>query len=152
MDSLDLQPIGTLPDTNGAVLVELHYAATQKLLYVRWFGNLTSREVMYVANEALKLYAQYPTTFLLNDKTHATGDWVEAMDWLEYEWLPQSMDSGLRAIAYVFSPDMHNQLASLEFFERVRAYIPIQLFQELSSAWQWLRKQGRPPRPVEASV
>ncbi|MDU0371765.1 STAS/SEC14 domain-containing protein [Hymenobacter endophyticus] len=146
MDSLHLQPIGTLPDANGAVLVELQYAAPQKVLYVRWFGNLTSREVTLVAQEALKLQGQYPFTLLLNDKTNATGDWVEAMDWLEYEWLPRAMEGGLRSIAYVFSPDMHNQLASMEFFERVRQYIPIQMFQDVPAAWQWLRRQGLPPR------
>lgn len=142
MEALHLQPIGTLPDTNGAVLVELQYAPAQKLMYVRWFGNLTSREVTLVAQEALKLQQQYPFTLLLNDKTNATGDWVEAMDWVEYEWLPRAMEGGLRGIAYVFSPDMHNQLASMEFFERVRQYIPIQMFHDLPGAWQWLRRQG----------
>ena len=141
---LQLHPLGTLPDANGSPLVELHYRAAQKVLYVRWFGNLTGREVIYVAREALKLQNTLAITLLLNDKTSATGDWSDAMDWLEYEWLPQATEKDLRAIAYIFSPDMHNQLASVEFFERVRQYIPIQMFHDLPAAWQWLRRQPPP--------
>ncbi|RSK48270.1 STAS/SEC14 domain-containing protein [Hymenobacter rigui] len=141
MDTLNLEPLGTLPDANGAVLVELLHNPARKLLYVRWFGNLTGREVIYVARESLKLQTTMHFALVLNDKTNATGDWVEAMEWLEYEWLPQIMTGGLRAIAYVFSPDMHNQLASMEFFERVRQYIPIQMFHDRPSAWQWLQRQ-----------
>ncbi|RSK36169.1 hypothetical protein [Hymenobacter metallilatus] len=149
MDALDLKPLGTLPDANGAVLVELLHNPACKLLYVRWFGNLTGREVVYVARESLKLQENMHFALLLNDKTNATGDWSETLEWLEYEWLPQIMAGGLRAIAYVFSPDMHNQLASLEFFERVRQYLPIQLFHDTPSAWQWIRRQ---PPPLRATV
>ena len=141
-----LEPIGTVPDTNGNPLVDLLHSPGQHVLCARWYGNLTGREVTRVAQEYLRVEATLHYPLLLNDKSQATGDWSEAMDWLEYEWLPQATESGLRAVAYVFSPDMHNQLASLAFFERVRQHLPIQLFYDVPAAWQWLRTQPQPLR------
>lgn len=146
MSPLHLEPMGTISDTSGKPLVDLLHSPRHKLLGTQWYGNLTGREVMQVAQEYLHLQSRLHYPLLLNDKSQATGDWSEAMDWLEYEWLPQAMKSGLRAMAYVFSPDMHNQLASLTFFERVRKHIPIQLFYDVPAAWQWLRTQPRPLR------
>ncbi|MFD2786029.1 hypothetical protein [Hymenobacter rubripertinctus] len=145
---LPLEPLGTLPDANGKPLADIQHSSAHGLLYVQWFGNLTGREVIHVARNYLTLEADLHYPLLLNDKRHSTGDWSEAMEFLEYEWLPQAMQEGLRAVAYVFSPDMHNQLASLEFFERVRQHLAIQLFYDMPAAWQWLRTQSRPQRGV----
>lgn len=148
MSSVHLQSLGTLFDEHGSHLVDIEYAPSQRVLHVQWFGNITGREVIYVAKEFLKVQKQLHAPFLLNDKTHATGDWVEAMVWLEYEWLPQAVTEGLQAVAYVFSPELGNQFASVEFAERVGQHIPIKLFYDVPSAWQWLRGQARTKRPA----
>lgn len=145
MDSLPLELLGTLTDVHGNLLIELLHSPAHRVLYIRWFGNLTGREVSYASQEVARVQAELHYPLLLNDKSNATGDWSEAMDWVEYEVLPQVLNSGLRAIAYVFSPDMHNQLISLRFFERVKQYLPIQMFYDLPSAWQWLRRYRLPP-------
>ena len=145
---LPLEPLGELPDASGKPLVNIQHSPAHSLLYVQWFGNLTGREVIHVARKYLAIEAELHYPLLMNDKRLSTGDWSEAMEFLEYEWLPQAMQEGLRSIAYVFSPDMHNQLASLEFFERVRQHVAIQLFYDVPAAWQWLRTQSRPQRGV----
>lgn len=145
---LHLELLDSLLDENGKPLVDVRHAPKQGLLHVQWYGNLTGREVIHVARHNLKLQATLHHPLLLNDKSHATGDWSEAMEWLEYEWLPQAMLDGLRAVAYVFSPDMHNQLASFEFFERVRQYLSIQMFYDVPTALKWLQSQPRAHRPM----
>ncbi|UPL49967.1 hypothetical protein [Hymenobacter sublimis] len=150
--SLPLEFLGSLPDAHGHPLVEFHHSPTHQLLYVQWFGNLTGREIIRVARDGLGLHARLRYPLLLNDKSQATGDWSEAMDWLEYEWLPQAMDTGLRAIAYVFSPEVHNQLVSVDFFERVRQQLPIQLFHKLPAAWEWLAQEHHSPDPAVPSL
>ncbi|SNC67237.1 hypothetical protein SAMN06265337_1883 [Hymenobacter gelipurpurascens] len=148
MSSVHFQSLGTLFDEHGSHLVDIEYASAQGVLRVQWFGNITGREVIYVAEEFVKLQKQLHAPFLLNDKSQATGDWVEAMEWLEYEWLPQAITGGLQAVAYVFSPELGNQFASVEFAERVSQHIPIKLFYDVPSAWQWLRGQARTKRPA----
>ncbi|TGE29653.1 hypothetical protein [Hymenobacter metallicola] len=133
--------LGTVLDAHGQPIASFRIYPEQQLLYIRWTGNLTGAEVVRVATAAGPVQQQYRCPLLLNDKTDSTGEWSEALPWLEYEWLPQAIESGLRAFAYVFSPDMHNQGISIEFADRVAQHLPIQLFYDVSSAWEWLRRQ-----------
>ncbi|MBT2556573.1 hypothetical protein J7E24_02150 [Hymenobacter sp. ISL-91] len=87
-----------------------------------------------------------PYTLLLNDKTQATGDWSDALEWLEYEWLPLVLKGGLHAIAYIFTPDMHNQLASHEFIARLKPYLRIEAFDDAPAAFEWLEQASAAPR------
>ncbi|UYZ65072.1 hypothetical protein [Hymenobacter weizhouensis] len=143
---LTMHRLGTITDAHGHPVVDAHYSPDHHVLYVQWFGNLTGHEVVSATQELLKFRSQYRLPLLLNDKSQATGDWSDAIDWLEYEWLPQAVQEGLRAIAYVFSPDVHNQLVSLSFLERMRQYVPIRAFGTVPDAWLWLRTQPRTHR------
>jgi hypothetical protein len=135
---VDLQ---TVLDPYGRLIAAFRHYPAEQLLYIRWTGNLTSEEVIRVAQASGSIQQQLHCPLLLNDKTDSTGDWAEALPWLEYEWLPQAIATGLRAFAYVFSPDMRNQYMSVAFAERVGQQLPIQLFYDTASAWNWLRRQ-----------
>ena len=134
----------TVPDTHGQLLIEFWHYEAEQVLYARWYGNLTATEVIQGAQQATALQSWLHCPLLLNDKHHSTGDWSEAMTWLEYEWLPQAVKDGLRAVAYVFATDVSNQIVSLEFAKRVQPHLAIKLFYSLSEAWGWLRHQPLP--------
>ena len=136
-----VQVLGLLRDEHGASLLRQLYYPPEHLLWVQWFGNLTPESVIAGAKAVLTTQQKLRPLLLLNDKSVATGDWSEAMDWVEFEWLPLAQQYDLRAFAYVFSPDMNNQLAALEFLTRVRQQLPIQLFYDLDTAQSWLRAQ-----------
>ncbi|UOQ55345.1 hypothetical protein [Hymenobacter cellulosivorans] len=133
--------LGTVTDAYGRPIASFRVYPEQQLLYISWTGNITGPEVIQVAKAAGPIQAQYRCPLLLNDKTDSTGEWSEALAWLEYEWLPAALHDGLRAFAYVFSPDMQNQIISLEFAERVGKQLPIQLFYDVDTALEWLRRQ-----------
>lgn len=135
--------LDSLTDSNGKPLADFKHSPELGLLYVQWFGNLTGPDVIKGARHHLDIQATLHYPLLLNDKCLATGDWSEAMEWLEYEWVPESIRMGLRTMAYVFSPDMHNQLASFDFFERMQQHLHIQLFYNTPAALLWLRKQSQ---------
>lgn len=135
------QDLGLLRDAHGAPLVRMLYCPATAMLHTEWFGNLTSETVIKGVKAGLPLQKQLQCPLLLNDKSAATGDWTEAMSWLEYEWLPQAQNNGLRAFAYVFAPDMHNQMSALEFFARASQHLPVQLFYDKNLARQWLEEQ-----------
>jgi hypothetical protein len=135
---VDLQSV---LDPYGRLIASFRHYPDEQLLYIRWVGNLTGEEVIRVAKVGGQLQQQLHCPLLLNDKTDSTGDWSEALPWLEYEWLPAALEQGLRAFAYVFSPDLQNQYISSEFAERVGHQLPIQLFYDTSAAWEWLRRQ-----------
>lgn len=143
--SLDNAPqdLGLLHDTHGAPLLHQLYYPHERLLYVRWFGNLTAETVVTGAQAVLETQQKLPCLMVLNDKQTSTGDWTEAMEWLEFEWLPQAYGLGLRAFAYVFAPDLHNQLSSLDFVNRTSQVLSIQVFYDTDTALNWLRAQGQ---------
>ncbi|MBC8085232.1 MAG: hypothetical protein H7Z21_18705, partial [Hymenobacter sp.] len=114
----DAQDMGVVLDAHGAPLLHQFYFPAEQLLYVQWYGNLTTESVIAGARAVLPVQEKLRNPLLLNDKHRSTGDWTDALEWLEFEWLPQAYAGGLRAFAYVFAPDLHNQLASLEFVAR----------------------------------
>ncbi|TGE16780.1 STAS/SEC14 domain-containing protein [Hymenobacter elongatus] len=133
--------LGTVLDAHHRPIASFRFYPEQQLLYIRWTGNITEAEVIKVATAAGPIQQQYHCALLLNDKTDSTGEWADALPWLEYEWLPLALEEGLRAFAYVFSPDMQNQIISVEFAERVGKHLPIQLFYDVETALEWLRRQ-----------
>jgi len=135
------QNLGLVLDSHGAPLLHQYYFPTEQLLYVQWFGNITAESVVAGARAVLVTQERLQVPLLLNDKHRATGDWSEALEWLEFEWLPQSCRYGLRAFAYVFVPDLHNQLASVEFVSRCNPQLAIQVFYDTSVARAWLHEQ-----------
>ena len=59
-----------------------------------------------------------------------------------YEWLPTAVQAGVKAIAYVFSPDFEHRFASQDFVGgAVRPYLAIKLFNDLKTAVAWLAIQ-----------
>ena len=149
MHSFNLQLLSTLTDDSGLLLARIEHDPARQLLAVHWYGNLTGQQVIDVAGRTMQLSAGQPYHLLLNDKSQATGDWSEALDWLEYEWLPEVLLAGLHAIAYVFTPDMHNHLASYQFLERLTPYVCIEAFSELPPALEWLEQADAPPTITE---
>ena len=135
-------PYTQLPDiydARGLLIATSRYYPDAQLLHLEWNGNLTSSEVITVAKAFLELQPRLPVPRLLNDKTNSTGDWSEAMSWLEYEMLPQAVRSGLQSMAYVFSPDLDNQYISFQFINKVRQHVPIEHFYKKEEAFTWLR-------------
>ncbi|UOG76157.1 hypothetical protein MTX78_06055 [Hymenobacter tibetensis] len=137
----EVQDMGVLLDAHGAPLLHQFYYPAEQLLYVQWFGNLTAESVVAGAKVVLQTQEKLRFPLLLNNKHGSTGDWSEAMEWLEFEWLPQAYASGLRAFAYVFAPDLNNQLASLEFVARSSQRLAIQVFFDPILAQVWLQQQ-----------
>ncbi|UOR05813.1 hypothetical protein MUN82_01645 [Hymenobacter aerilatus] len=130
-------------DALGQLIATAYYHTQGELLCVVWTGHITNVEVLQVAEAFLQLQALRPIRRLYNDKTTTTGDWAEAMPWLEFEWLPKAIHQGLQAIAYVLSPDISNQLISRRFADRVRPQLPIRLFfdYDKEAALGWLQAQ-----------
>ncbi len=130
-------------DQLGQPIAVLHADLTHHLLTVRWEGNLTASEVIRVAEAAIQLRQQLtePLYFLLNDKSKVTGDWSEALPWLEFEWLPVAVHNGLRAMAYVLSTDAASLLVSREFLVRISEQLPARAFSNCVEARRWLLQQ-----------
>ncbi|RZK32676.1 MAG: hypothetical protein EOO57_14725 [Hymenobacter sp.] len=132
-----------LYDAHGALLAEFDFFPEPKLLYVRWHGHLTAAAVIEGTQAAMRLrHAGEAPRLLLNDKSLTSGDWSEALPWLQYEWLPEVAKAGLLAVGYVYSPDPTSQNGSQDFIKAVRLVLPLSVFHAAAPAWKWLLRRG----------
>ena len=134
-------PLATLADGYGAPLAEYYLFPESALLYIRWHGQLTAAAVIRGAMAAVELLKRHPYGRVLNDKRDTGGDWSEALPWLQYEWRPQAVTAGIRAIAYLLSPDLSAQFVSREFGEAMKSQIQVALFTSETRARRWLQAQ-----------
>ena len=141
MVATDTKPVLTLNDRYGASLAEFYYLPQSQVLYIKWHGNLTADEVIRAVSAGTKLLATHPFTRVLNDKRATSGDWSEALPWLEYEWLPLAVAEGVRAIAYLLSPDLESQIVSQEFMNNIGRQVHTALFMHEEPARLWLMQQ-----------
>ncbi len=147
----DLTPAGLhqLLDMHGAPLADFDYAPGSDLLVLRWRGHLTGESMVRGARAHLALapFAGRPLPRrLLCDHRQASGDWSEALPLLHYEWLPQVLARGTRALAHVYSLD---PLGDLNFYNGGPAFLAAfarqpgvrgRLFRAFEPAWQWLTR------------
>ncbi|RZK19902.1 MAG: hypothetical protein EOO56_13405 [Hymenobacter sp.] len=132
-----------LHDAHGALLAEFDFIPETRTLYVRWHGHLTAAAVIEGTQAAMQLRHQGEAPhLLLNDKSLTSGDWSDALPWLHYDWLPEAAAGGLKAVAYVRSPDPASQTGTREFIDAVRLLLPLGVFPAATPAWKWLQRRG----------
>ena len=134
----------TLQDANGAALADYLFYPDDDLLYVRWHGHLTGAEIVRGVQLGGQWRDQFTYSFILNDKLDSGGDWSDALPWLQYEWLPQAIRAGVKAMAYVFLPDRENQFATQSFITALRPHMAVELFENVDLALAWLQQQKHP--------
>jgi hypothetical protein len=118
--------------------ISLEYVKEQDWFYVKWSGHINPDDVVAVAQKYLEIQQEKRCPKLLNDKSEVTGEWEEANNWLQYEWMPQVQETGLQYCALVLSRDMHDQTTAQDLQRRLSAYCKVALFCDLASAQQWL--------------
>jgi hypothetical protein len=122
---------------------DVYVTIQQKADYIeaKWSGHITADEVVSAAQAYLELVRSSGCPKLLNDKSDVTGDWEEANDWLQYEWLPRAKEAGLRYLAHVYSFNMFSKLAARELQERVSPELCMKNFHERHLAEEWLSQR-----------
>lgn len=128
-------------DAHGQRVADFGFFAAEQVLYIRWHGHLTADEVIRVAEASLPWHEQLHPVGLLNDKRGTTGDWGEAMMWIEYEWIPRAKAAGLSAFAYVLNPDMMVSFENAALIDKIRQALELRTFYSLGAAWKWLRQR-----------
>lgn len=106
--------------------------------YAKWSGHITADDVIQAAKTYLEYIREHPCSKLLNDKSGVTGDWQDANDWLEYEWLPAAYKAGLRCLAHIYSYSMFSQLSARDLRNRIAPPLLMKNFMDFKSAEKWV--------------
>lgn len=115
------------------------FTHSQDYIEAKWTGHINADDVILTANLYLKLLLKTPSAKLLNDKSDVSGDWDDANDWLEFEWLPKALQSGLRCMAHVYSNNMFSILSARDMHQRLAPNVFIEKFNDRARAEAWLR-------------
>ncbi|RTQ45240.1 hypothetical protein EJV47_25520 [Hymenobacter gummosus] len=129
-------------DARGLRVADFGFFAAERVLYVRWHGHLTADEVVRVAEASLAWHEQLHPVGLLNDKRGTSGDWGEAMSWIEYEWIPRAKAAGLTCFAYVINADMMVSFENAALINKIREAVDLRTFYSVGPAWKWLRQHA----------
>lgn len=141
MFTTPIVPVATLADKFGEPLVDISYVAADALLFLRWRGHVTADEIVRVAREGRKYRARYAYRRILNDKRAASGDWSEALPWMQFEWAPRAVAFGIRAMADIVSPQIGYVPVNEAFAQAVRGQLPVAVFTDEAEALRWIRAQ-----------
>ncbi|WP_299824270.1 hypothetical protein [uncultured Pontibacter sp.] len=125
-----------LKHEQGDVYLMISYQ--KAYIETKWFGHITADDVITAAKVYLELIRKTPHPKLLNDKSAATGDWEDANDWMEYEWLPQVMAAGLKCFAHVYSENLFSKLSARDLYLRVIPDLQMENFLQRNAAKSWL--------------
>jgi hypothetical protein len=133
----------SLPDTHGALLAEFDFYPTLDLLHIRWQGHLTADTVVLGATAMLHLFAGRPLPArLFSNHRAVTGEWNDALPWLQYEWLPAVRERGIYRVAHLLAHNTASQLINYhggpEFIAAITHQVRAQSFRHETPAWQWL--------------
>lgn len=132
-----------LTHSGGDVFITLRLRTDY--IEAKWHGHITAGDVVTASKVYLALLQTYPCPDkLLNDKSDVTGDWSEANDWLEFEWMPQAIHAGMHYLAHVYSSNMFSRLSARDLFLRVTPHLQMQNFNNRSEALHWLRARQFP--------
>lgn len=135
----------SLPDAHGALLTDFDFYPTLDLLHMRWHGHLTAEAIVRGAKAGMELFAgrALPTRLLTNHLA-VTGEWSEALPWLQYDWLPTAHARGLGRVAHVLAHNTASQLVNYhggpEFIHALTQVLRAQSFRHEAPAWQWLTR------------
>ncbi len=125
-----------LKDEEGNLFVTL--SCRGEYIEAKWTGYITAGDVVTAAKVYLALLQKNPIPRLLNDKTDAVGDWTEANDWLEFEWLPKVAQAGLCALAHVHSSNVFSRLSAQDLYLRIVPNLSMDNFDNAEAARIWL--------------
>lgn len=133
----------TLPDAHGALLADFDFYPEHDLLYVRWHGHLTADAMVRGAQAGMALFGgrRLPHRLLSNHQ-QVTGEWADALPWLQYAWLPEANAHGLELLAHVLAPNTAHQLLNYhggpEFVAAFTSELHALSFRHIEPAWHWV--------------
>lgn len=139
---MQLEPILELPE------LAISYDHDNHWLYVNWRGahdHASSQAGCLLLLEAIQ---RRPTAKLLNDNSNVTHTSFQVTDW-SLSWLRDMHAAGLRYLAWVYAPVFPGR-TSTEAIVQYLTNPTVASFDDVATAYHWLRRQQLPKSPGAA--
>ena len=115
-------------------------------LYADWRGDYTQETSRSTCRMLLAVQQQRPCPKLLNDYSGMTRSTVQFTQW-GAQWLAEMQAAGLRCIAWVLPNDPLVRQVTEDLVQAIETPRVV-AFQDVASAYSWLRQQVLPVVPL----
>jgi len=126
--------------------VAISYDRDNDWIYADWYGVHTRETAQAVCLLLLAQLRAHATTRILNDNSRILHTTVEPGEWSMW-WLGEMRAAGLTALAWVYPPGFAARRSTDALLLSV-AHPLIATFDDLASAFCWLRSQKPSPAPA----
>ncbi|MFB9865027.1 STAS/SEC14 domain-containing protein [Rufibacter immobilis] len=132
-----------MSSTTGKVFLQIELEPGQQWIYANWIGYPTPDNVAKGAFAYLDWMQAKGCTAVLNDNRQLVGRWDQSLDWLEKQWIPYALKTGLKHWAHLDNLATFSASSADQLRERVKGRFEIQLFDDQAAAEEWLRKHQK---------
>lgn len=106
-----------------------------------WTGFQNMDSVKHGCMTMLKMLAKGNCYKIVNDNSHVLGTWSEAAEWVGETFFTQLEESGIKYLAWVFSPSAFSQLSAKKSVDVSVGQVTTQFFTEVALAEAWINNQ-----------
>ena len=116
----------------------------RRRLEVDWTGFQDLESVKQGCTIMLEYLKLHKFDRIINDNTHVTGTWAEAVDWVGNTWFPLMERAGLKYFAHILAPDIFAQLSAKTSIDIMAGIITTQYFTNADLAMAWIESWPDP--------
>ncbi|AMM51456.1 hypothetical protein TH61_10105 [Rufibacter sp. DG15C] len=118
----------------------VEYNQTLDLIDTHWDGYASQQDLRVACGMGLELLEKTRCAFKLNDNSHQSGPWSQAVEWLEEEWLPRAMQAGLKYLAHVANKHSYGETAGdVMHISKIGKQLQYRMFFFREDALAWLK-------------
>jgi hypothetical protein len=124
--------------------LEVYHDDVREWLYTRWFGQHTEASMQQAIAAICTCMHRRAYTKVLSDHSGLVGEWPAGSPWAMQTYFDYLAAQGVTYFAWVYNENHDNRPAMQQTLAHV-ARPAVASFQDLASAYEWLRRCPGPP-------
>lgn len=107
---------------------------------VDWKGYQSEPSIKNGYTKITEAIEKFKCYQILNDNTNIIGIWTPASKWIGLEWIPKTIDQGIKKIAWVYSTSIMSRISVDESIKHIPdLYLnKVRTFYNVQGAREWL--------------
>ncbi|MCC9138182.1 STAS/SEC14 domain-containing protein [Pontibacter silvestris] len=128
-----------LKSATGKTFLRIGFDTQNQWVHADWHGYPTPDNVATGAIAYLNSMKEHDCHSVLNDNRNLVGPWDQSLDWLEKEWIPYAVRSGLKHFAHVGDNHSFSTNSASNFKTRIKGAFEMEIFDDVEKAKAWLK-------------
>ncbi|WP_143437151.1 MULTISPECIES: hypothetical protein [Hymenobacter] len=119
--------------------MSISYRPEGPWIHADWIGYPTGNSVLQGALAYLDQMQKQGCRAVLNDNRRLVGRWDASLEFLEQQWIPHALSTGLRYWAHLDNPGAFSVESADALRTRINGRFEVGIFEDQLQAEDWLR-------------